>query len=331
MKNKDVVGIDVSKLTLDAYIQLAQVHTVFENNARGFKQLVKWIKRNIDCPMDELLICFEITGLYSLQLASFLSVNQIDYVMENPIQIKRSMGLVRGKDDKVDSKRIAEYAFMRKDTLKLTTLPSQELIKMQNILALRERMIKQKAGYQASLTEYKRVLVQQHEKDFFQMLNSMIGTLKKQIQKAEKALLEIIDSCSILKNQYALLTSIKGIGIILAANILVTTVCFTKFKDSRKYACYCGTAPFTYSSGTSIKGRTKVSQMANKKMKALFNLAARSAIQHDPELKQYFNNRMAKGANGMSTINIIRNKIIHRVFAVVKRGTPYVIMAKHAA
>jgi transposase len=280
MKNKDVVGIDVSKLTLDAYIQLAQVHAVFENNSKGFKQLTKWIRRNADCPMDELLICFEITGLYSLQLASFLSQNKINYVMENPLQIRRSMGLVRGKDDKVDSKRIAEYAFMRRETLKHTSLPSQELIKMQNILALRERMIRQKAGYQGSLTEYKRVLVQQHEKDLFQMLHSMIATLKKQIQKAEKALLEIIDSSRNLKDPYGLLTSIKGIGIILASNILVTTVCFTKFNDSRKYACYCGTAPFTYSSGTSIKGRTKVSQMANKKMKVLFNLAARSAILH---------------------------------------------------
>jgi len=331
MKKKEVIGIDVSKLTIDAYMQLSQAHAVFENNTKGFKQLLKWIKKHTTCPMDELLICFEITGLYSLQLASFLSRNQIGYVMENPIQIKRSMGLVRGKDDKVDSKRIAEYAYMRKDKLKLTTLPSEELIKMQNILALRERMIKQKAGYQASLGEYKRVLIQGQEKDFFQMLNSMLVALKKQILKAEKTLLEIIESSKTLQDQHILLTSIKGIGIILSANILVTTVCFTKFDDSRKYACYCGTAPFNYSSGTSIKGKTKVSQMANKKMKALFNLAARSAIQHDPELKLYFDNRMANGANGMSTINIIRNKIIHRVFAVVKRGTPYVVMAKYAA
>jgi len=321
----------VSKLTIVDYIQLSQVHAVFKNDSKGFKQLLKWIKRNVDCTMDELLICFEITGLYSLQLASFLGQRDINYIMENPIQIKRSMGLVRGKDDKVDSKRIAEYAYMRKDKLKLTTLPSDDLIKMQNILSLRERMIKQKAGYQASLKEYKRVLVQQHEKDFFQMLNSINGALIKQIKKAEKTLLEIIDSNKTLKDQYALLTSIKGVGIILASNLMVTTVCFTKFTDSRKYACYCGTAPFRYSSGTSIKGRTKVSQMANKKMKALFSLAARSAIQHDPELKQYFYNRMAKGANGMSTINIIRNKMIHRVFAVMKRGTPYVVMAKHAA
>jgi len=331
MKKKEVIGIDISKMTIDAYIELAQVHAVFVNDSKGFKLLIKWVKKNTNCSIEELLICFEITGLYSLQLASFLSQNSIDFVMENPIQIKRSMGLVRGKDDQVDSKRIAEYGYMRKDKLKLTQLPSQELIKVQNLLALRERMIKQKAGYQVSLGDYKRVFVQQEEKEFFQMLQTMINALKKQIQKAEKALLTIIHSNKKMMVTYELLTSIKGIGIILAANILVTTVCFTKFNDSRKYACYCGTAPFKYTSGTSIKGRTKVSQMANKKMKALFNLAARSAIQHDPELKLYFENRMQKGANGMSTLNIIRNKIIHRVFAVVKRGTPYVTFAKYAA
>ncbi len=331
MKKKDVIGIDVSKLTIDAYLKLAQAHAVFSNDTKGFKQLVKWIRKHTDCKTEELLICFETTGLYSLQLASFLSQSNIDFVMENPIQIKRSMGLVRGKDDHVDSKRIAEYAYMRKEKLKLTQLPSEELIKMQNLLAIRERMIRQKAGYQASLGEYKRVLVQQQQKDFFLLLINMINALKKQIRKADETLIEIIHSSSKLLSIYTLLTSIKGIGVILAANIMVTTICFTKFNDSRKYACYCGTAPFKYSSGTSINGRTKVSQMANKKMKALFNLAALSAIQHDPELKLYFDNRMANGANGMSTINIIRNKIIHRVFAVVKRGTPYVVMAKYAA
>ncbi len=173
MKKKDVIGIDVSKLTIDAYLKLAQAHAVFGNDTKGFRQLVKWIRKHTDCKTEELLICFETTGLYSLQLASFLSQSNIDFVMENPIQIKRSMGLVRGKDDHVDSKRIAEYAYMRKEKLKLTQLPSEELIKMQNLLAIRERMIRQKAGYQASLGEYKRVLVQQQQKVFFLLLNNI--------------------------------------------------------------------------------------------------------------------------------------------------------------
>ena len=92
MKNKEVVGIDVSKLTIDACIHLSQVYAVFENNTKGFKQLVRWIKQHTNCKTDELLVCFEITGMYSLKLASFLSQNSIGYLMENPIQIKRSMG-----------------------------------------------------------------------------------------------------------------------------------------------------------------------------------------------------------------------------------------------
>ena len=66
-------------------------------------------------------------------------------------------------------------------------------------------------------------------------------------------------------------------------------------------------------------------------MKALLNVAAWSAVQHDSELKEYYNKRVEKGKSKMSTINIVRNKIVHRVFAVVKRGTPYVQLKKHAA
>ena len=85
MKKKDVIGIDVSKLTIDAYLKLAQAHAVFSNDTKGFRQLVKWIMKHTDCKTEELLICFETTGLYSLKLASFLSQSNIDFVMENPI------------------------------------------------------------------------------------------------------------------------------------------------------------------------------------------------------------------------------------------------------
>jgi len=102
-------------------------------------------------------------------------------------------------------------------------------------------------------------------------------------------------------------------------------------KTGRKFASYAGTAPFPYKSGTSLKGRNKVSNLANKKMKVLLNMCARSAIICNPEMKMYFQNRKEKGENGMSTINIIRNKLLARIFAVVQRGTPYVDTCKFAA
>ena len=134
-----------------------------------------------------------------------------------------------------------------------------------------------------------------------------------------------------LKETYKLVTSVKGIGIQTALVMIVFTDNFTKFDNWRKFASYCGVAPFPYQSGTSIKGRTKVSHLANKKLKAIINMCAISAIQHSPEMKLYHKKRVLEGKSKMSTINIIRNKLIARVFAVVKRQTPYVDTFKFAA
>ena len=95
-------------------------------------------------------------------------------------------------------------------------------------------------------------------------------------------------------------------------------------------APYAGIAPFEKQSGTSLNTKSRVSHYANKKMKVLLNLAASSAIQADPELKTYYNRRIENGKSKMSTLNIVRNKIVHRIFAVVKRGTPFVPLYKHA-
>ena len=113
--------------------------------------------------------------------------------------------------------------------------------------------------------------------------------------------------------------------------MIVFTDNFSKFENWRKFASYCGVAPFAYQSGTSIKRRTKVSHLANKKLKAIINMCAISAIQHNPEMKLYYQKRVEQGKSKMSTVNIIRNKLIARVFAVVKRQTPYVDTLKYAA
>ena len=134
-----------------------------------------------------------------------------------------------------------------------------------------------------------------------------------------------------LNKQYKLIISIKGIGTQTALFIIAYTAGFMKFKNARKFASYIGIAPFPNTSGTSIKGRTKVSHLANKKLKSLLDLCAKSAIQFNPEMKIYYEKRISEGKNKMSTINIIRNKLVARIFAVVERGTAYVDIMKYAA
>lgn len=327
MKN-EVLGVDISKLTFDAYLHCKESYQLFPNNKEGFSNLKKWLKHN-KIVLEELLICFEHTGLYSFQLSEYLSFNNIDYVMESAIQIKRSLGLVRGKNDKIDAKRIAEYAFMRRDKLKLSKPTAKDIARIEKLLSLRETMVKHRTIYKVLLSENTRVSSKAEHKCFFNAQNKLLKELNRQIDKIESEILTIMKSNKEMYEVYCLATSVKGVGFVLGAYFISTTSCFSKFSNGRKYSCYCGTAPFEYSSGTSLNLKKRVNHMANKRMKSLLNMAARCVIVHDPELKVYYKRKIEEGKNKMSTLNAVRNKIIHRVFAVVNRGTPFVTLQNH--
>lgn len=331
MKIRETVGIDISKSTFDAYLHVNRKYKQFSNNPKGFISFVKWVERCSRLSINEVGICFEHTGLYSLPLACHLYDHEVIYSMVPAMEIKKSLGLIRGKNDKVDAERIAEYAYLRRDVLKPYELPSTQILKLQKLNTLRARMIKQRTGYKASLTEYKTLLVRKDNLILFQEQERMIQHFDKVLKRLNSEIQNIIDQDKQLSHHNKLITSVKGIGPVLAAYFLVTTNCFSSFNDGRKYACYAGVAPFAKQSGTSLNSKARVSNMANKKMKALLNLASGSAIQADPELKAYYKRRIEAGKSKMSTLNIVRNKLINRVFAVVKRGTPYVPLHQFAA
>ena len=331
MKKEEAVGIDISKSTFDAYLYVNRKHKEFSNNPKGFITFHKWFKKCSSLDTNEVGICFEHTGLYSLPLSIYLHNNKLDYSMVSGMDIKKSLGMVRGKNDKIDAQRIAEFAFLRRDKLKPYILPSTQLLKLQKLNSLRARKVKQRAGYKASLKEYKTVLVRKDNLVLFQEQERSVSYLDKSIKRIDCEIQSTIAQDEQLSYHNNLITSVKGIGPVLAAYFLVTTNCFSSFNDGRKYACYAGVAPFSYQSGTSLNSKAKVSHMANKMVKSLLNLGAGSAIQSDPELKAYYNRRIEAGKSKMSTLNIVRNKLISRVFAVVKRGTPYVPLHQFAA
>ena len=273
----------------------------------------------------------EHTGLYSLPLSVFLSEKQCNFILLPGLEIKRSLGIQRGKDDKIDAKRIAEYAFRNRDKIKPSTLPFENIQKIRHLLSLRERLVKQRAGYIKNKKENALFLKKGENKVMFNVVDEIHKKFTEQIGIIEKELDRIIKSDELINKQFGLITSIKGVGKQTALVVIAFTNCFTLFDNWRKFAAYAGTAPFPYSSGTSIKGKNKVSNLANKKIKALLNMCARSAIAYNKEMKTYYYNRTDNGKNGMSTMNIIRNKLLARIFAVVNRGTPYVDTCKFAS
>ena len=331
MKFREFIGIDISKLKFDVRIYSAQQSAVFENNNDGFKKLLTWISKMTSCKLDETLFALEHTGIYSLPISVYFSEHNCSFVLLSGLEVKRSIGIQRGKDDKVDAKRIAEYAYQKQDKITPSILPCKNILQIRRLLSLRERLVKQRAGFLKDEKENDQFLKRSENVVMFNIIEKMHRELDKEIEKIEQELNKIIKENETISQQFGLITSIKGIGKQTALNMIVYTNCFTNFDNWRSFASYAGTAPFPYKSGSSIKGRTKVSNLANKKIKALLNMCARSAIACNPEMKIYFENRKAKGDNGMSIINIIRNKLIARIFAVVKRETPYVDILKYKA
>lgn len=320
-KVQHIVGADLSKRTIDLFCHLFNTYIRIDNNLSGFKKLLKWFKQQqINCP--ELMIVMEHTGLYSFCFENFLCQHQIVFTKVNALAIKRSIGLVRGKSDKIDAKRIAEYGHEKRNKIIAETPASSELHRLQLLHSTRERLVKQKAALLNVLEEYRNIGLPQRD-SVMQSHMRIIKCLEKEITRMESEMNEIVEHNSSVKRNYRLLQSIKGVGKILALAAIIKTRNFTRFTSARKFACFCGTAPFENTSGTSIRGRTKVSNLADKRMKTLLDLSAKTAIQYDKELREYYLRRTTDGKSKMSTINIVRNKILYRMFAVIKRQTPF--------
>jgi|GraSoiStandDraft_8_1057269.scaffolds.fasta_scaffold45175_2 transposase len=325
----NALGIDVSKKTLDVYDYAGQLACQFSNCKEGFKQFLKWAKRN-NGNLPQVLVCFEHTGMYSLPLAVYLTEQKWAFAMLPGLEIKRSLGIQRGKSDKADAKAIAKYAYLHRDEVRIYKLPSDRILELKSLLSLREKMVGQRAGYQATRREAK-AFGSTNSKLIVEIQNKLIKELNAHIKSVEQQIKQVIASDAVLKKIYDLVTSVKGVGLILGTTMMVYTNCFSTFDDWRKFACYCGIVPFPFQSGTSIRGKQKIHHLANKRLKALLSNAACTSIQFNPEMKAYYQRRIQEGKSKMSTQNIIRNKIVARVFAAVQRGTPYVDTLKYAA
>lgn len=320
------IGIDVSKLVIDVTAlnsNVLQQHQQFENNLHGFKEFMNWLKRKIQCDFDKSLFCMEHTGLYTRQLLLFLLQHQARVWMESALQIKRSMGMARGKNDKVDSFRIARYAMTNQDQAICVTLASSTLQKLKDLMSNRERLLKSIQAIKIATQELKRVDKAMGNELEKLNLPALKGLLKSK-EAVEKRMQSLIHDDAELGKLYDLVTSVKCVGKVLATELIVYTNGFKRMQNSRQLACYCGIAPFEHSSGTSVRGRTGTSNFANMNLKSTLHMAAISATRYVPEIKKYYERKVAEGKHKMCVINSIRNKLIQRIIAVVNRGTPYV-------
>lgn len=329
MKQKElIIGIDVSKRTLDLVWETKQgtQHQKIKNEQKAIISFCnKMLNKN-----KAIFFCFENTGVYSFLLCTVLQKKEIPYSMVNALALKRSLGITRGKSDKADAKAIAKYAARNRNELQTSKLPADCIIELKLLIAERSKCIK--ANRIFSSTKENNDFVEQELLQSTTALNfQMLSFIKQQIKEIDEKINELISKNTTIQNQFNLVQSIPGVGPQTAIELIAATNCFTSFDNPRKFACYIGIAPFEYQSGTSIKGRTRVSPLANKKLKATLNMASLAAKKHDPQLKHYYERKTKEGKNGMLVMNALRNKLVQRIFATVKRGTPYVKLENYAA
>ena len=275
--------------------------------------------------------CFENTGYYSLKLALYLSSQSIVYIEESPLKIKRSSGIVKEKTDELDASLIARYAWLYREELKPSTVKSMAHLELGRLLALRDQLVRNNAGLKGTLKEMKALLSSATTDVGCISLKRSIDYQEKQVKAVERRIKDIISEDESMSKNYELLSSLKGVGLVVAYQLIYHTGNFTRFDSWRAFSSYCGTAPFEHRSGTSIHRRKQCHYLGDRKMKSLLSMASVSAIQHDSELRLYYKRKLAEGKDKMLAINNVRNKLIARAFAVVKRGTPYVVLQQHAA
>lgn len=328
-KYKIFVGIDISKDWIDVAVLNDQIsaHRQFDNNKKAYKQMVSWLKTFAN--VDQLLVCMEHTGIYGVPLWEYLGAQKIPFVVESGLQIKHSMGMRRTKTDKADAELIARYIRLHHRETRLFEVPAKVISRLKVAFGYRERLIKVKNQLTVADKEISSFLGADLCKETHQETKGLIKIINDKIAKAEKIILSIIMSDPEVKKIYELIDSVPGIGLITATYIIIVTRNFTRINTSRQLSRYAGMSPEKNDSGIK-KRKAKVSRIGNKKLKALLSNCVSSNLRYDVETKEYFERKFIQGKHDGIIINNLKNKILHRVYAVVNRGTKYVNIKKYA-
>lgn len=332
-KVKVFVGIDVSKEWLDFACFLPGKGIGYRarcaNKSSGITKLLNEVRKFYKVVAGELLLCLEYTGIYCAPLLERAGKLGLMVWQESAWKIRRTQA-PRGKSDRMDAARIAEYAYRYSDRARLWTAEPAALVRLRDLLALRERLVRAATALKVPKAEAARMAKAAAVADMDRLSDPAVKVLEKQRKQVDAQIDELIAKNPEYQRNMALACSIPGIGRMTALSLILYTRNFTLFDDPRKLACYCGVAPFEFSSGSSINGRTKVSHFANKSLKRLLHMAAMSSIKANPEIKGYYTRKVEEGKNKMSVLNAIRNKLLHYIMAVVSRQTPWVAKSSKA-
>lgn len=320
------IGVDVSKATLDWAVfdgKTIVLQTQSANSPTGIKSVVKLLKALPDFAPQTSVCCLEHTGVYNAPVLEHL--HRLDYPLwlESSLHIKHAGGLQRGKTDAIDAVRIAEYAFRFRDRVRPWQPPREVLQALALLSSLRRRLLGIRQQLKVPANELNGFVGAKLHKQVAAHCQASLKAIEADISRVNRQIHALIEADERLKELFGLVTSVPGVGETTAVEVILATNEFQTITEPKKLACHAGVAPFEHRSGTSVRGKTRVNQHARKRLKSLFHLGAMATIRAKGELQTYYERKVAEGKNKMLVLNAVRNKLIHRIYAVVKRKQKY--------
>lgn len=311
------LGIDIAKLKFNVcliHLNGKLKHKVFPNNATGFEQLEQWLSRQ---DAEHLHACMEATGTYGEALALFLYEAGHTVSVTNPAAIKAFAGsrLSRTKTDNVDAELIARFCLAQKPA-QWTPLP-QEVRELQALVRRMESLIEMRVMEENRLSSG--IVVDSVR----QSVEEHLTYLGEQLKRTEELIRTHISNHPSLKQQSELLDSIPGIAETTAALLLSEITDITQYRSARQVAAYAGLVPRERQSGTSVRGRTRLSKIGNARLRRALYFPAITAIRCSPFFQQWAEGLLKRGKSKLSVICAVMRKLVHVAYGVLKSGKPF--------
>jgi transposase len=313
------LGVDVSKKTLDvallsnAHTSTKPRHKVFANTAAGHQQLLAWLQSQ---QATSVHACLEATGTLGEAVALVLHEAGHQVSVVNPALI-RAFGqsqLSRTKTDKADSQLIARFCQMHQPSL--WNPPDPTIRELQSLVrrleTLDEMRVMEENRLESGVTSPEvRASIEEH-----------IAYLQAQIEKTRRQIKDHIDQNPTLKGQRDLLTSIPGIGETTAA-LLLAEVDATQFESARQVAAFAGLVPRIRQSGTSVRGRSRLSKAGSSRLRKGLYFPAITALRFNPLIHALGQRLKEKGKSKMLIVGAAMRKLLHLAYGVLKSGKPF--------
>ena len=315
--NLPALGLDIAKCKFNVCLLLDSGklrHKVFPNTAVGFAQLSEWLeKQSVGCAH----ACLEATGAYGDSLATYLHEQGHRVSVVNPAAIKAyaQSHLSRTKTDRVDAALIAGFCSERRPPAWQPLAP--EVRELQALVRRLESLTQMRTMEENRLSSGIAVEAVRGS------VEELIAHLSEQIKRTETLIRSHINEHPDLKRQRELLDSIPGIGEATAAALLAEVPDISQYRSARQVAAFAGLVPRERQSGSSVRGRVRLSKLGNARLRKAFYFPAITALRSSEFFKEWAKGLRERGKCKMSVIGAAMRKLIHLAFGVLKTGKPF--------